>query len=409
MAGILFVHSNFPGQFGFIAAEMRRAGVPCAAIASETGRELAGIPLLRWRAGRGTTPGLFPPATRAEADMIRGRAAAECALRLKAAGFDPDLVVGHPGWGETLFLKEVFPAAKLILHGEFFYRSEGLDVGFDPEFGAPDFDERLRVQAKNATLALALAEADRIVCPTAFQASVLPPVFAPRVSVIHEGVDTDAVRRRAGAAVTLPSGRVLDGSVPVITFVNRRFEPLRGFHVFLRALPALLAAVPEAEALLIGSDEPGGYGRAPPDGTTWKEHYLAELGPALDPARVHFLGRVPHGDMVDAFSISAAHVYYTYPFVLSWSLLEAMAADCVVLASDTAPVRDAVTHGLNGILNDFFDVPALSDAMIAACRTPDAFRELRSEARASVVARFDRSRICRPAWLGLIGEVRRAP
>lgn len=405
MADILFVHSNFPAQLGFVAEAMRDAGHRCAAIASPTGREQPGIPLARWRAARGTTPGLFAPATRAEADLIRGRAALDAARHFAAQGFDPALIVGHPGWGETLFLRELFPKARILLYGEFYYRSHGLDVNFDPEFSAPDPERDLAVHAKNAGLALAYLEADRIVCPSEFQKQALPSPLHPRVSVIHEGVDTDRVRPLPDARFTLPDGRTLDAERPVVTFVSRRFEPLRGFHIMLRALPALMAAVPDVEILMIGADETGGYGPPPPDGKTWKEALLPEVAGRIDLGRVHFTGRVSPDALLRAMAIGRAHVYYTYPFVLSWSLFEAMAAGCLVVGSDTPPVREVVRHGENGVLADFFDADVLAEALIAACRRPEAFLPLREAARQTVLERFDRETICRPAWLRLVDEM----
>jgi glycosyltransferase involved in cell wall biosynthesis len=400
MPNFLFVHNNFPAQLGFVAGAMAARGHACRAIASGTGREIAGVPLSRWTAKRGSTPGIFGPATRAEADLIRGRAAAEAALRLRESGWSPDVIVGHPGWGETVFLREVFPAAKQVLYAEFYYRAEGADVGFDPEFGPLSIEERFRVHAKNASMAMAFAEADRIVAPTAFQASALPHAFRSRATILHEGVDTDRVRPDAGAYLKIGE-RVLDSSTPVITFVNRRFEPLRGYHIVMRALPRLLAEVPQAEVLLIGSDEGAGYGQPAAKGTTWKARFLNEVKDRIDLARVHFTGALPHAQMLAALSISSAHVYYTYPFVLSWSLLEAMACECLIIGSDTAPVRDAVTSGENGILLDFFDHDALAEVLIRACRRPDDFRELRRAARETVVSGFNRA-ACTLAWVELL-------
>jgi glycosyltransferase involved in cell wall biosynthesis len=400
---ILFVHNNFPAQFGFIAEALKARGHRCAAIGSETARS-PDIPVRRWGLKRGTTPNIFTLAVRAEADLMRARAAAEAAIALRKQGFDPELIIGHPGWGETLLLGDIFPRARTILHGEFFYRASGADVGFDPEFGAPGADERFRVYAKNMGLALAYAEADAIVCPTPFQASVLPIGLWQNVRVIHEGVDVDVARPNPNATFKLDGGRTLDRSRPVITLINRNFEPLRGFHIFMRALPRLLAEVPEAEVVLIGQAGRG-YGGESENGT-WKDRMLAEVGDRLDMKRVHFVGRVTYDRMLAALSVSAAHVYYTYPFVLSWSLLDAMATECLVIASDTAPVRDVVRGGENGLMLDFFDHEALSGALIRACREPEAFRPLRKAARATVAAHYDRKRVCLPAWLELIDQVR---
>lgn len=404
MARLLFVHQNFPGQFPHIADAAVAAGHEVRAIGSRSARPRPGVEVRGWALSRGTTPGIFDPATRAEADLLRGGAAAEVASRLKAKGYEPDLIIGHPGWGETIHLSEVFPETPQILFGEFYYRAVGADVHFDPEFETWSLASAMRVHAKNATLALAYADASAIVCPTPFQASTLPAVFQPLVRILHEGVDLDRARRKAQARLRLPDGRVLDGSRPVITFINRTLERLRGFHVFMRALPALLAAQPDAEVVIIGQEEGRGYGSSLREGETWKSVMLAELGDRIDLSRVHFVGRVPHEEMIRALSISWAHVYLTCPFVLSWSLVEAMGCGCLIVASDTAPVRDAIEHGVNGLLVDFFDPDALARTLIEACEDPRRHDRLRAAAQTTARSRFDRATVGVPGWMALIDE-----
>lgn len=405
MANILFVHNGSPGRFSFLSRRLIDRGDRCMLLNSPDGTELAGAKTTTWRLDRGSTPGIFPPATRAEADMLRGTAAADAALKIRDGGFQPDLIIGHPGWGEMAFLKEVFPAARQIQIGEYYYRARGGDVGFDPEFEDLNFLKGVQVASKNAVFAMTLAEADRIVCPTPFQASLFPDVFRSRIELIHEGIDTAATTHKPGVKIQLGGGRVLDGSKPVITFVNRAFEPLRGFHIFMRALPQLLADCPEAEVLMIGADAPPAYGAKPAGGGSWKSVMLAELGDRLDLSRVHFTGKLTYEQLLAAFSISWAHVYLTYPFVLSWSLLDAMACECLLVASDTAPVRDVLTDGVDGLLVDFFDHQALARTLTNVCRKPDAYSELRRAARAKVVAEFDRRTVTEPAWLKLIDEL----
>ena len=402
---ILFVHQNFPGQFPHIADACRQRGYKLAAIAGPTGKNRPGVDVRRWTLKRSSTVGIFEPATRAEADLMRGEAAAVIATRLKADGFVPDLIIGHPGWGETLHLSEVFPGVPQILFGEFFYKSHGADVGFDTEFESHTLPADLRVNAKNATLAMAYCLGEVIVCPTGFQASTFPKTFRPLVRVFHEGIDIGNAARKPEPCFKLPDGRTLDGSTPVITFINRNFERLRGYHVFMRALPALLARVPDAEVVLIGDDKGKGYGGELPNGETWRQRMEAELGDRIDPRRVHYVGRVPHTSMIDLLSMSWAHVYYTYPFILSWSVVEAMACECLILGSDTGPVRDAVSSGVNGVLNDFFDVDALSSAMAEACERPEAFVDMRRAARRTAMAMFDRETVGVPAWMSLIEEI----
>jgi glycosyltransferase involved in cell wall biosynthesis len=403
---ILFVHQNFPGQFPFIADALVKRGDEVAAIGSKFARDFPGVMLQRWTNSRVETPGIWPAAAKPEADFIHAEAAAFAAMVLKSQGFIPDLIIGHPGWGETLFLNQIFPEARQILFGEIFYRSTGQDLDFDPEFGVATFSETLHALAKNATSTLAYSYADRIVVPTPFQAASFPKIYSPRLRVLHEGIDLQRARRKSDAVLSLPDGRTLDGSKPVVTFINRTFERVRGFPIFMRALPRFLAAVPEAEVILIGDEEGRGlYGKAPPGGGRWKDWMLGELGDRLDHSRVNFIGRVPHQTMVDAFSISWAHVYYSYPFVLSWSLIEAMACECLILGSDTAQLRDVVINGQNGLLNDFHDVEALTDAMIRAAREPGTFRAMRKAARESVFARFDLETVGLPGWLDEIDAV----
>lgn len=401
-SGVLFIHNNFPAQFRDLAETLVARGVPCAAVGSQTSPGVAGVRIARYKLGRGTTPGILSLAVRAEADLLRGRAAMSGARHLKENGFEPTVIVGHPGWGETLLLENVYPDARYVLFSEFFYHGRGLDIGFDTEFTPLTEEAVLLGKAKNATMALALTDAELIVAPTEFQASVLPQVFQPRVRVIHEGIDVDAIRPAPPEPFILADDRIVWPGTPVITHINNQMEPLRGLHIFARALPRLLAEVPDAQVLVIGQEGPRGYGGTAPDGLTWKE--LCFRGVEVDPDRVHFLGKVPHERMLAALRLSTAHVYYTYPFVLSWSLSEAMASGCYVIGSDTPPLRDAVVDGVNGRLLPFFDVDALSEAMIAACRDPEASAAMRAAARATAVEKF--SRVAgRETWLDLLREL----
>ena len=401
---VLFVHQNFPGQFLHIADALIARGDQVAAIGGQAALDRAGVDLVRWDNGRGSTQGVFAPASRAEADLIRAQAAAFAAIELGKKGFVPDIIIGHPGWGETLHLRDIFPRAKLILFGEYYYRNDGGHVNFDREFETPSFEERMRTTGRNATQSLAYTMADLIVSPTAFQASTLPALFRPRVRIVHEGIDLGRARHNPAATFTLADGRVLDRSTPVITFINRDFERLRGFHIFMRALPAFLDAAPEAHVIAIGADGTG-YGRPREDGKSWRQAMLAEVGDRLDRSRLHFIGQVEYDRMIDILSIGAAHVYFTYPYTLSWSLADAMACECLILGSDTAPVRDAIDHGQNGLLLDFFDIDGLTKAMINAVRHPESYAGMRRQARITALSLFDRETVGVPGWLAMIDEV----
>jgi glycosyltransferase involved in cell wall biosynthesis len=402
---ILFIHNGSAGRFRFLASAFAERKWECAHIGPPDASDLPEARNMRWRFGRGSTPNIFVPATRAEADLIRGHYAAEVARKLKEDGFIPDLIIGHPGWGEMVFLGEVFPGVKQIQIGEWYYRSTGTDFDFDPEFGLPDFADRCRGHAKNAVLALSVVEADKIVSPTQFQASTFPDILQARISVIHEGIDTDIAKPGLATSLKLPNGIELTRETPVVTLVNRRFEPIRGFHTFMRALPRFLAANPTAHVILVGFDDPDIYGARPKDHATWKAVMLAEVGEKLDHDRVHFVGRVGYDALLRLFSVTTAHVYLTYPFVLSWSLLDAMACEALVIGSDTAPVREVIRDGENGFLVDFFDHNALADKLTEVCSNPNGYDGIRRAARETVLTEFDQKTVCLPAWLKLVDDV----
>lgn len=404
MPSALFVHNGWPGRFAPLAEALLKRGWTCALVNGPVGTDIKGVQTVRWNLSE-PPKGQHQLTRKAEADVLQGYGAASAVEKLVASGFKPDIIIGHPGWGEMLFLKEVLPQTPQIQIGEFYYHSRGADVGFDREFEA-DGDAllpRAKIHARNLGLALSQMDAARIVCPTPFQASLLPAQLQGRVSIIHEGIDTQRARRVDDATFTLPTGAVLTRKQPVVTFINRYFEPMRGFHVFMRALPEFLSRAPTAQVLVIGSDEAGGYGAKPPNRETWKQVVMRELEGSLDLSRVHFVGPVPYPSLVKAFSISAVHVYLTYPFVLSWSLLDAMACESLIVASDTAPVRDVIQNGVNGLLVDFFDREALCQRLLDACANPSAFAQLRKAARETVVTHYARDKEM-GRWLALVDE-----
>jgi glycosyltransferase involved in cell wall biosynthesis len=286
---------------------------------------------------------------------------------------------------------------------EFYYRAEGADMGFDPEFPF-SLDDRLRIRTWNMTHESSFFSADWGITPTAWQASVFPDEFRQRMSVIAEGIDTDALRPDPTARFVLPDGRGLGHDDEVVTFVSRGLEPYRGFHTFMRALPDLLARRPAAQVVLVGGDKPS-YGRPPTDAPSWREKLLAELGPRLDLGRLHFTGKIPYPSLIHLLQISRAHVYLSYPFVLSWSLLEAMAVGAPVAGSATAPLQEVVEHGRNGLLFDFFDREALIDTVCRLLDDAELRRALGQAARQTVIDRYDLRRRCLPAQLRLAQEM----
>jgi glycosyltransferase involved in cell wall biosynthesis len=222
-----------------------------------------------------------------------------------------------------------------------------------------------------------------------------------RIEVIFDGVDTEVMKPNPAAEVTLPNGRVIRAGDEVLTFINRNLEPYRGYHTFMRALPKVMAERPEAQVVIIGGDEVS-YGRPAPDGKSWKELFLSEVRDSLDMERVHFMGKVPYATFVSLMQVSRVHAYLTYPFVLSWSMLEAMAAGCFVIGSRTAPVQELIEDGVNGRLVDFFDVPGWSDMIIKGLARPKRFVPLREAARKTIVDNYDLRTICLPRMVRFV-------
>lgn len=402
----LFIHQNFPGQYIHVARHLAEAGHHVVFVTQQ--RRAGQIAGVRKREYTAASPLAAGHAYLDEFDtgVANGLAVASLCEALKRDGFTPDLVIGHNGWGETLYLKDVWPNVPLLAYFEFFYRWSGSDVDFDPEF-PPVPDDAMRLRTRNAINLLGLDAADWGQTPTEWQRDQYPRRHWSRISVIHEGVDTDVVRPEASARVWLRGGLGLSPDDEVVTYSARNLEPYRGFHTFMRALPGILQRRPNAHILIVGGDEVS-YGRKPAGAETWREQLLGELDGQLDFRRVHFLGRLPYPQYLAILQVSTAHVYLTYPFVLSWSLLEAMSAGCLVIGSRTPPVEEVIADGENGYLVDFFDVEEVADKIAFACARRDRQGAVRRAARATVVTRYDLKTVCLPGHLALFRNLTRS-
>ncbi len=403
----LFIHQNFPGQFTFVARALAARGHEVVALGVNKAPELKGVRYVQHRPEPlPSLPGAQPligALNEWHVKVARGHSAAAAMRGLRGEGFVPDVVAVHPGWGEALFVRDVFPKARMLAYAEYFYGTEGGDTDFDPEFadGAGPYDgERLHI--KNTHLLHALSDCDVALSPTEFQRSRHPAWAQPRIKVIHDGIDTTHFKPNPQATLQLAkAGRKFQAGDEVITFVARQLEPYRGYHVFMRALPLLQQLRPNAHVVIVGG-EGASYGAQPPAGKTWRGIFLDEVGAKLDMQRIHYVGQVPHQVLTGLMQVSAAHVYLTYPFVLSWSLLEAMSIGCLVVGSDTAPLREVVQDGVNGLLVDFFDHEALARRVADALERRAQLQPLRDAARDTVVRRFDLRTHCLPALVGLL-------
>jgi glycosyltransferase involved in cell wall biosynthesis len=383
---ILFLHQNMPGQFKHLAPALARD--PAHRVVFLTRREegdLPGVRRVSYQPARTAREGTHHYVRLYENSVLHGQQVVRACLDLAREGFRPDLVIAHPGWGEALFLRDVFPRAVMLNYCEFYYHGRGADVGFDPETPA-DLDSVCRARARNAHLLLSLEACDHGLSPTLWQRDQHPQALRQKISVIFDGIDTGVVRPDAAARFVLPDGGVLTRDDEVVTYVARNLEPYRGFPSFMRAVPGILAARPAARVVIVGGDEVS-YGQSAPDGQSWRERMLAEVGP-LDPARVQMLGRVGYRDFLSLLQVSSAHVYLTVPFVLSWSCMEALAAGCLVVGSRTPPVQEVIEHGRNGLLADFLDPQAIAAQVVAALADRAGHAAMRARARETVLARY---------------------
>lgn len=395
---ILLVHRNFPGQFRYLAPALIRKGHKVGVLTWADNPNPQTLPHVKYqhkmRATRGLT-GTF------ESCAELGAAAAATAERMRNRGEIPDVVFGSIGWGETLFLKEVWPEARHLGYAEFCYHTKGYDVGFDPEYSRSGLNANMRTLARRAHIIQAAIDADALLCPTQFQASSFPPDLRPKISVIHDGVDTAHISPNPAARYQVPNGPLLTSGDEVLTFVNRNLEPYRGYHTFMRALPKLLAARPQLQVVIVGSDQVG-YGPSPGNGRSWREVILDEVKDKLDLSRIHFVGRIPYEQLLDLLRVGRAHAYLTYPFVLSWSMLEAMALGCLVVGSATPPVQEVIKDGENGYLVDFFDHDAWADKLIEVMSDPTSQEPIRAAARQHIIDSYDLKSVCLPKLIEFV-------
>ena len=389
----LFVHQNFPGQYRHLAAHYASQKQNQVVAIGEKANllrqpRLPRVNVFGYEVQEQPSDPFEAPVLKA---IRRGKRVAGGALQLKRQGFEPDVIFAHLGWGEALFLKDVFPKAKMLLYCEFFYRSSGSDMAFDPEFPV-NGEKILRLRVMNAPLLMSLDVSDWGMAPTHWQHKQFPAGYASRMTVVHDGIDTDVVAPGKGAR-----------DEELITYVARNLEPYRGFHIFMRAIPEIQKRRPNARIVIVGGDEVSYSPRLPP-GQTYRERMLREIEGKADLSRVQFLGKLPYRQYVELLQKSSVHVYLTYPFVLSWSLLEAMSAGCLVVGSRTAPVEEVMRDGENGLLVDFFSPEGIA-ARVDQALSMDS-RLIRQRARATVIEDFDLKRVCLPAQLGMVARLK---
>lgn len=402
----VFIHQNFPAQYLHIVHRLAKESKnEVYFITQESRNEIPGVRKLVYRP-------VVPPVSTCHAytaafdkAVRNGTAVMEVCRLLRENGIVPDIVVGHSGWGETMFVKEVFPDVPLLSYFEFFYYPAGADVGFDPEFSPSSPGDSARLLVRNTVNRLSFAGSDWGHTATTWQRSLFPAIMQARISPLHEGIDTCRIKPDPDAWLQLArEGVRLTRADQIITYVSRNLEPYRGFHIFMRSLPELLRRCPEAHVLIVGGDGLS-YSEPPPYGSTYREMLLAEVGDQLDLDRVHFLGQIPHDIYLNVLQISSVHVHLTYPFVLSWSFLEAMAAGCLIVGSATPPVLEVLEDRKNGLTVDFFAMNEISDRVEEVLSHPDRMQSLRDAARAKAVQEFDVQAVTLPRWDQLLRDL----
>jgi glycosyltransferase involved in cell wall biosynthesis len=402
----VFVHQNFPAQYLHIVRRLaghRDNQIYC--ITQTNQNEIPGSHRLVYKPNLSSTPGCHPYTATFDAAVRTGAAVAEICRCLRDRGVSPDIIVGHCGWGETLFVKDVFPNVPLLSYFEFFYHAEGADVGFDSEFAPRITGDHARLQVRNAVNRLAFAESDWGHTATAWQRSLFPVAMQTRIWSLHEGVDTARVKPDPTAWIKLARENiVLSKQDEVITYASRNLEPYRGFHVLMRALPEILRRRSRAHVVIVGGDDLS-YSAPPPYGGTFRQMLLNEVGENLDLNRVHFLGQVPYETYLNVLQVSSAHIYLTYPFVLSWSFIEAMSAGCVIIGSATPPVMEVLRDRENGLAVDFFSTDAICDRVDEVLDDASRMRVMGDAARATAIRDFDTNAVMLPRWDQLLNTL----
>ncbi|MFK7838622.1 MAG: glycosyltransferase family 4 protein [Sulfitobacter sp.] len=404
---ILFVHQNMPGQYRELVQWLAATGEHRIVFLTQkqNAPQLPGVETRIYKAHRTPSKDAYGLSKVWEEGTGAGFGAALAGRALEQdEGFKPDIIIGHAGWGELTFFKQVWPDVPIIGFFEYFYNLEGGLVGFDPEEPISDHAPFL-MQARNAIPLVNIETVDQGHTPTLWQRDRFPESFHNRMYVCHDGIRTDMLRPNSKAQLRL--GRLetpISHGDEVLTYVARNLERARGFHQFMRALPRIMEERPNARVLIVGGNEVS-YGGKSKDPRGLRGEMEREVGDRLDWNRLHFLGRIPYPDYQKLVQLSRCHVYLTMPFVLSWSLIEAMSMGATIVASDVAPVREAITDNETGLLVDFFDPEALAAQVIKVLQEPASFAHLGAAARDHVVKEYDFLTKCLPEHIAQINAL----
>ena len=409
MATILFLHQSFPSQFLHLARALSQ--IPgykvCSMGLARQSSPVQGVTHFTYSIMQHPGQGTASLGRDFEIKMIRAWSVAQQAEILQKEGFYPDLIISHSGWGESLLLRGVWPQARILHYQEYYYNTTGSDFDFDPEFR----DQRggiFRAISKNASLLLSLQYGDWNVTPTFYQHSLLPDEYRRKCTVVHDGIDTVmcAPSSERSSSLEIRNLSVRLSGKYLVTYVSRSLEPIRGFHSFMRCLPRLFDRRDDIEVVIVGARLGTSYGARRQDGQSWLDALSLEIGLKNQSwsDRVHFTDQIPYHDFKTLMQRSDCHVYLTYPFVLSWSCLEAMSFGCPIVGSDTAPVREMISHRENGLLVNFFDPQAIADSICLMLDQRDEATRMGLRARETIIKKYKRE-ISIDAYIRLIEDL----
>lgn len=421
---VLFIHQNFPAQFKSIAPflaftkkyEVHTLAWKKSLKEDDYLKSMDDMTHYQYEVKIGSSKNIHPLATEFETKMIRADSVALKCFELKDKGFTPDLIIDHPGWGETLFIKEVWPDVKILSFFEYYYKTAESDIDFDMEQSTVSgYEMSTKLIARNTPINFSYSSCDGIFAPTNFQKSTAPEWLRNKINVIHDGIDTDLIKPGLkNASISIEYRNIDDHKListklskkdKIITFVNRNLEPYRGYHSFVRSLPSIQKSHPDSFILLIGGDQVS-YGAPHPSGKSYKDIFLDEVKDSLvDPSKLIFLGKVDYKTFINIIDLSSVHVYLTYPFVLSWSMLEVMALEKVVVGSKTGPVEEVIRDNINGLLVDFFDTNDIANKVISVLDNPKKFDAIRKKARKTIIDNYDLRRVSLPKQMALIEDI----
>ena len=385
---VMFLHVDYPGQFGALARLMADRGHDVAFGTTWQGPPPDWLRMVRFRPHRDGRKDQHPYLVDVENAVLTGQAVARAAWKMKADGYSPDLIMAGCGWGLGLYVRDVWPDAKYVGYFEWYYRQGSDDrFLFDPHDAS--WDNAHRIRTRNASVLLDVDACNWGVVPTEYQASQFPAMTRRKLTVQHDGIDTDYFTPSSGGRLKL-ANLDLAHIDELVTYVTRGMEQVRGFPQAMAAFAEVQKRRPHAHIVVVGQARVV-YGRALPQGDTYKKKTLRELD--FDRDRLHFTGLLPRNLYREVLRASSVHVYLTVPFALSWSMLEAMSAGCVLIGSDTDPVREVVRDGDNGLLVDFFDTGRLADRICDVLERPDTYTGLRERARRTAVERYAASKL----------------